>query len=148
MIKRITSYQEELLVIERLSHLSPWSEGGLQDCFTNNYKVYGWFAAEGSLQGFCVIQHVCDEFTLMNIAVAPNNQGQGIGGQLLRYVQGLAAEQHATLWLEVRASNAAALRLYNKHGFSEVGRRSNYYPHGVAHEDAIIMSWQDRSGDD
>lgn len=142
MIKRITSYHPELYSIERLSHVSPWSEGVLQSCFTENYQIYGWFSAAGILQGFCVIQQVCDEFTLMNIAVAPAYQGQGIGGQLLRYVQALAAQHRAKLWLEVRASNAAALHLYEKQGFSEVGRRPSYYPRGDEREDAVIMSWQ------
>ncbi len=44
-----------------------------------------------------------------------------------------------TFYLEVRPSNAAALRLYQRMGFEEIGRRRAYYPAGSAREDAIVM---------
>ncbi|MGQ4277670.1 ribosomal protein S18-alanine N-acetyltransferase [Pseudidiomarina sp. E22-M8] len=148
MIKRISAYQKQLYVIEQSSHQMPWSEGMLQGCFTDSYELYGWFSDAQSVQGFSILQRVCDEFTLMNIAVIPEYQGQGIGGQLLRHVQDLVARQQAKLWLEVRASNASALRLYERHGFDEIGRRLNYYPLGDKREDAIVMSWQTKVADD
>lgn len=143
MIKRIASYQPELYSLECLSHASHWTESMLRDCFSSDsYAVYGWFDTHENLKGFCIVQMVYDEFTLMNIVVHPDAQGQGIGGQLLNYLQALAASQPARLWLEVRASNQPARRLYKSCGFKAEGRRPNYYPLKDGREDAVIMSWE------
>ncbi|CAB0151995.1 Ribosomal-protein-alanine acetyltransferase [Pseudidiomarina piscicola] len=141
MIKLLHSYHTELYRIETSSHAGPWSEALLQDCFGDGYEVYGWLDQQQKLLAFYIIQRVLDEITLMNIAVMPEAQGAGIGRHLLEHLQATASTENATLWLEVRASNERALKLYQLNGFAEVGRRRGYYARGAEREDAVIMRW-------
>ena len=86
-------------------------------------------------------QVVLDEATLFNIAVDPAWQRRGFGRQLLTHLIGeLEQRDVLTLWLEVRASNVAAIALYESLGFNEVTVRRNYYPTTDGREDAIIMA--------
>jgi len=80
------------------------------------------------------------EVTLMNIAVSPAQQGGGYGRALLAFLQDYARQKNEQeIWLEVRASNSAALALYHKLGFAELDRRKDYYPCEKGREDAVIM---------
>jgi ribosomal-protein-alanine N-acetyltransferase len=83
-----------------------------------------------------------DEVHLLNITVAPELQGQGWGRLMLDALATWSRGQGAQwLWLEVRASNERAQRLYAHYGYRRVGQRKAYYPaaHG-RREDAIVMS--------
>jgi ribosomal protein S18 acetylase RimI-like enzyme len=63
----------------------------------------------------------------------PERRGQGVGGELLRRVEGSAIAAGAQLiWLHVDAENAAAIRLYEANGYRIEGRKEKYYPHGRA----------------
>lgn len=142
MIAQLTDFSARMLVIEQASHVVPWTEKTLASCFGDDYQVYGWFSdADNTLQGFYIAHHVADELTLMNIAVHCGYQGRGIGRQLMQHLIALARQQNATIWLEVRVSNAVAQALYLSLGFTEVGRRPNYYPLGDGREDAMVMRW-------
>lgn len=93
----------------------------------------------GELAGYCVLYFAAGEGEIETIAVAEKYRKLGAGDALLSEVKrrmpdlGLEA-----LFLEVRPSNAAALALYRKHGFAEIGRRKNFYRD--PEEDAILMS--------
>jgi ribosomal-protein-alanine acetyltransferase len=88
--------------------------------------------------GFAIVAVVAGEAELETIAVAPDGQGRGVGGLLLRVlVDELKAAQVRELHLEVRASNQMALGFYRKHGFEEAGRRPRYY--ADPEEDAVLM---------
>ena len=80
-----------------------------------------------------------DQGYITNVAVRPEYRRQGVASQLLevfaRFAQGRGL---AFLSLEVRASNAAARALYEKHGYVQAGLRRNYYEH--PREDAVIMT--------
>lgn len=141
MINKLASYAPQMLQIEQAAHVAPWTENGLRSCFQDNYEVYGWFSATNALQGFYIAHQVCDDLTLMNIAVAPEVQGQGIGRQLLQHLLNRVTQLNAQLWLEVRASNRVAQALYLSLGFVEVGRRPDYYPVEGGREDALVMRW-------
>lgn len=79
------------------------------------------------------------EAELLRIAVAPRTRGRGLGRALLEACQReLAAEGMARLFLEVRAANAAAIRLYATCGWKPCGRRPKYYADG---EDAVLYQW-------
>ena len=82
------------------------------------------------------------ELHLLNLTVAPAFQRQGWAPLLLEALCGWSRGQGAQwLWLEVRASNARALEVYERQGFRRVGLRKGYYPaHGGRREDAIVMS--------
>ena len=92
-----------------------------------------------ALVGYAALSSILDEGNLDNIAAAPDHRRQGIGEALLNEIIRLARErQLALLYLEVRAGNDAAIALYKKHGFQDVGRRKNYYE--KPREDAILMT--------
>jgi ribosomal-protein-alanine N-acetyltransferase len=97
---------------------------------------------EGDQQvGHGVINVIIDEAHLLNIAVKPQSQGRGLGLRLLERLMSRALELNAgECFLEVRASNLAAYRLYEQYGFNEVGRRRDYYPAVGGNEDALVMA--------
>lgn len=84
---------------------------------------------------------VLDELSLLNIVVDKQQQGRGLGRQFLlaglEWMQQFGAGRCV---LEVRKSNATAIRLYEKLGFAVNGLRKNYYPLGEGREDAVLMS--------
>ncbi|MBY6065102.1 ribosomal-protein-alanine N-acetyltransferase [Pseudidiomarina sediminum] len=143
MLSVVDTYSDALFAIETASHAFPWSETTLRNCLQQaGYQVVGYYQ-QHELQGFYVASQVCDEITLMDIAVHPSFQGQGIGRQLLAHLLAQATQSKATVFLEVRVSNTAAIKLYVKLGFQQVGRRPNYYPCGDKREDALVMVWRD-----
>ena len=93
---------------------------------------------DAPIAGFLDFWHVHGEVQIMNVAVRPELQGQGYGSALLADALRVATEQAATFAvLEVRPSNAAAIRLYERHGFARMGRRPRYYSDNQ--EDALVM---------
>ena len=106
--------------------------------------VYVVRTTSGSVVGYCSVWVVFDELHINNLAVAPEWRRQGAGGALLAHVlresRRLPA-QRATL--EVRTSNAAARRLYERLGFTVTGVRPGYYSNPP--DDALIL-WRGSSG--
>jgi [ribosomal protein S18]-alanine N-acetyltransferase len=90
------------------------------------------------IAGFVIANLIAPEAELETIAVAWRTQRQGIGRRLLH---GLVAELReqavTTLYLEVRASNAPAIRLYEQENFKQIGVRARYYTD--PEEDAVLM---------
>ncbi|QDF67943.1 ribosomal-protein-alanine N-acetyltransferase [Shewanella sp. SNU WT4] len=120
----------------------PLSESSLQGCFGPLYRVSGLYV-DKQLLGFSICQQIIDEVTLMDICVAPQFQGQGIGAWLLKHMYDEAkAASAVVIMLEVKASNHGARHLYQKLGFIETGIRANYYQTPAGREDAILMDWQ------
>lgn len=84
-----------------------------------------------------LFQRVLDEAELLRIGVAPSHRRRGLGRWVLaRGLERLAAAGVAVCHLEVAAGNGAALAVYRAAGFSETGRRRNYYPDG---DDALLL---------
>lgn len=81
-----------------------------------------------SLVAYVITSTAADEAELLNIVVAPEYHRQGLASRLLELVYDSFNATIHSLFLEVRASNKAALCLYDNLGFNEVGVRSNYYP--------------------
>lgn len=95
---------------------------------------------QGQLVGFCILQPVLDEANLLLMAVAPDQQGKGLGYQLLEHSIEQLPNQPVQIFLEVRESNTAAIRLYEKAGFHQIDVRKNYYPNpDDTREHAVIM---------
>ncbi|WP_115717429.1 ribosomal protein S18-alanine N-acetyltransferase [Gallaecimonas mangrovi] len=117
----------------------PWTDKQLASCFGGGYRVR-LFCQQQQPLAFSICQRVLDETTLFNICVLPDCRGQGLGQQLMAdlIAEAKAAGDNA-IFLEVRASNSAAIRLYLRHGFKEVGRRKGYYPCVQGREDALVM---------
>ncbi|MEW8626624.1 MAG: ribosomal protein S18-alanine N-acetyltransferase [Candidatus Thiodiazotropha sp.] len=119
----------------------PWTEGIFQDCLRVGYSC--WVVTMDDLViGYGVMSVVIDEAHILNICVAPKWQRRGLGEKLLRRLLKVAGQHGAeTVFLEVRVSNQAALQLYEKIGFVEVGMRKAYYPdHNDSREDALLLS--------
>jgi ribosomal-protein-alanine N-acetyltransferase len=92
--------------------------------------------AAGALEGFGLARRAADELELLLVAVAPGARRRGLGRALVEGLLARAAGARAA-HLEVRASNRAAIALYERAGFVATGRRKSYYG---ASEDALIMS--------
>jgi [ribosomal protein S18]-alanine N-acetyltransferase len=91
--------------------------------------------------GFCAFWLVFDEIHINNLAIRPQFRGHGMGTALLHHILAEARQLGAhRATLEVRASNEAARRLYERLGFYVAATRRNYYSHPV--EDALIL-WRD-----
>lgn len=126
--------------IETRTHAFPWSEKTLASNQGERYLNLK-LTVNGELAAFAITQVVLDEATLFNIAVDPAFQRQGLGQMLLEHIIGeLEKRDVLTLWLEVRASNAPAIALYERLGFNEATIRRNYYPTATGREDALIMA--------
>ena len=89
--------------------------------------------------GYAGIQVVLDEGYITNVAVLPEQRRGHIASMLLKvFFDFSLAHDLSFITLEVRPGNAAAIALYEKFGFVEVGRRKNYYE--KPKEDALIMT--------
>ena len=102
-------------------------------------KVFVVRTKDRPVAGFVAFWRVLDEMHINNLAVHPEVRGQGLGRRLLR--EALAAAHHMGIrraTLEVRRSNATALRLYERAGFTVAAVRPNYYSHPV--EDALVLA--------
>ena len=92
----------------------------------------------GTVLGYAIAHRAADEAEILNVGVAPAHRRQGVGRALVEQL--LAALRDAgarVVYLEVRASNVIARRLYESMGFQEVARRARYYRRPV--EDAVIL---------
>jgi len=125
--------------IERESFDEPWSADELTKDVTAGGNVYVAVAeADGEKAGYAEFRNIAGEAQIYNIAVDPGYRRKGIGEALLRHMTEKAeAEGCSVVNLEVKAGNEAAIELYNKLGFREVGRRRGYYNNGK--DDAVLM---------
>lgn len=130
---------DAVLKIEYAAFSHPWTRGTFSDAL-NSYEC--WLMFEGSQQvGHGVINLILDEAHLLNITVKPESQGRGLGLRLLEHLMQRARERGGNeCFLEVRASNQSAYRLYERFGFNEIGRRRDYYPAIGGREDALVMA--------
>ncbi len=128
-----------VLRIEREVHAHPWTPGNFSDALRSKYecKVY---EKDGIMLGYAVLMLAVDEAELLDIAIAAQHQRQGWGRNLLEEMMALARRRDMRrMVLEVRASNAAAICLYRRAGFADIGLRRDYYPAEHGREDAILM---------
>ena len=127
--------------VEQAAYPHPWNHANFVDALHSGYQAQ-MLVLEHTLVGYFVAMKGVDEVHLLNITVAPEFQGQGWARRMLDALGQWSRSQGAqTLWLEVRVSNVRAQRIYEKHGFREVGRRKQYYPNGSQpREDALVMS--------
>lgn len=135
-----TSDLPAALQIETRAHAFPWSEKTLTSNQGERYFNLK-LSVDEEMAAFAITQVVLDEATLFNIAVDPAYQRRGLGRALLEHlISELEQRDVLTLWLEVRASNAAAIALYESLGFNEATIRRNYYPTATGREDALMMA--------
>ena len=128
----------ELVALERQCFSHPWNEKQFRLGLEGKvFKVFGLEHGE-ALAAYISFYHVADEMEILNLAVAPALRRQGLGRRLLRLVLAICRRMGVvTARLEARASNRAALSLYEGQGFTRRGLRKGYYPDNK--EDAVLM---------
>lgn len=129
--------------IEQTVMQGPWSEKLFADCIRVGYEC--WVVVEETkFIGYAILSYAANEAHILNFVIAPEFQRQGYGQLLLNHIIQSAKVQDAEeLFLEVRVSNEAAINLYKKNNFIEIGMRRGYYPSdnlGNPAEDAITMT--------
>lgn len=133
--------QEHVLpiaLIERQCFSLPWTEACVEKELTNPLSLWLTALKDGEVVGYIGSQSVLGEADIMNVAVSPDHRREGIAKRLLvELEEALRKNGVHSLTLEVRPSNLAALALYGALGYSEIGRRPNYYHRPK--EDALIL---------
>ena len=134
--------EEHILALARLEAVcfsAPRPEAALRAELTNDTAVFFTVVYEGAMAGYAGMHCILDKGYIDNVAVFPEFRRQGIAGALLDALEGGArARGLRFLTLEVRVSNAPAIRLYHGRGYGEVGRRPHYYD--KPREDALLLT--------
>jgi ribosomal-protein-alanine N-acetyltransferase len=130
----------QIAEIETAAYEFPWTRGIFRDCLSAGYNA--WVLARGArIIGYGILSVGMQEAHLLNLCIAPSEQGLGHGQRLLKRMLDLARWHEAQrVFLEVRPSNQHAVALYEHTGFNEVGRRPGYYPARRGREDAMVMA--------
>ena len=124
--------------LERICFADPWSEKSVASELDNKWALWQVAVEDDRVIGYIGSQTSIDETDVMNVAVHPDFRRRGIAESLIiRLVEELKNRGSHALMLEVRASNAPAIALYEKLGFLQVGCRKNYYRNPK--EDALIL---------
>lgn len=132
-----------VLAVETVSYPYPWSERIFHDCLRVGYRAWIIGAPGQPVGGYALATIAVGEAHLLNLCVAPAARGQRLGERLLDQLVSQARMEAAhTLMLEVRPSNTAARRLYDRYGFVHQGTRPNYYPDEPEREDALLLSYK------
>jgi ribosomal-protein-alanine N-acetyltransferase len=130
---------DAVMAIEPQIYPHPWTRGNFSDSLKAGYSCQAC-EQDGELIGYAVMMMVLDEAHLLNISIARDFQGRGLGRRLLEHLIVMARKHGAqTMFLEVRPSNKAAIGLYESIGFNEFSVRKGYYPGANGREDAILM---------
>ena len=135
IIRMNESHVSAVAELERQNFSEPWPEIAVRSELTNKLALWLVAVEDGVVAGYVGSQTVLQEADMMNIAVADTHRRRGIARMLVEeLIRQLDAYQ---LTLEVRASNAPAIALYESLGFQQVGLRKNYYH--KPKEDALIL---------
>ncbi len=141
-IERVVDTDEvdAILEVERASFTNPWTRDMYLSELGNEGVSFVYVARDAGrrIVGFCSFWRIFDELHINNLAVAPACRRMGVGAALLaRSLQEGARLGATRATLEVRRSNEAALRLYERFSFSVAGVRRGYYTHPL--EDALVL---------
>ncbi len=134
---------DAVLEIEQMVYPFPWS----RQIFTDSMEAGTLLVVmerNRQIVGYGVLSSAAGESQLLNIAVSPDLQGEGMGEILLRWlIEEARKRESEMIFLEVRLSNSVAQSLYQKLGFNEIGMRRDYYRvPGGRREDALIFARQ------
>jgi ribosomal-protein-alanine N-acetyltransferase len=137
-IRRL-SYSDlpQVIAIERRSFPTPWSLAMFVLELSKPSGICLAAVREGGLVGYLVCSRYDRVWHLMNVAVEPDLQRQGIASALIDELLERVGDETAQLTLEVRRSNRSAIALYERFGFRSAGLRRRYYQDNG--EDAVIM---------
>ena len=128
-----------VMAIEEKIYSHPWSRVIVNDCLRTGYECQVYETTQEIL-AYSVVSSAAGEAHLLNLGVHPLHQGKGFGRFVLQNVIQQARGKADALFLEVRASNHIARRLYESEGFNEIGQRFEYYPAESGREDALVFA--------
>ena len=132
------SHVDAIADLEKLCFHDPWSVKSITSELTTPLSCWVVAMEDDRLVGYVGSQSVLGWADMMNLAVHPEYREKGIATNLINVlIEYLIQMQVTCLTLEVRVSNTAAISLYSKMGFAEVGRRPAYYRN--PREDALIL---------
>ena len=135
IVRMNESHVAAVAELEKQNFSEPWPDIAVRGELTNKLSLWLVAQEDGAVVGYVGSQTVLQEADMMNIAVADTHRRRGIARMLVEeLIRQLDAYQ---LTLEVRASNAPAIALYEALGFHQVGLRRNYYRNPK--EDALIL---------
>ncbi len=126
----------QVIAIERRAFPTPWSLAMFVLELSKSSGVCLAATVDGRVAGYLVCSRYADVWHVMNVAVDPDHRRRGLGRALLEHLLGEVGED-AALTLEVRRTNASAMRLYERLGFRAAGIRRRYYQDNG--EDALVM---------
>ena len=129
----------QVLEIEKQCHSHPWSNANFLSSIESQHACWV-IEKDQQIIAYAITSTVLGEAELLNLSVSPEYQRCGIARAILLGIEKSFNHKIDTLFLEVRASNQAAIALYSNSGFNEVGQRRDYYPANNGREDAIIMA--------
>lgn len=132
---------EEIERLERICFSRPWNRRMLAEELENQCAAFlvAVDGDTGAVMGYAGLLVMMDEGYITNVAVFPEYRRCGVAAKIMEvYLNFAEANQLAFLTLEVRPTNGAAIALYQRFGFEEVGRRKNYYD--LPKEDALILT--------
>lgn len=139
LVKLTEAHIPQMVELEKICFSMPWPADMIRSELNNPSCLYLAAVDGDTLVGYIGVQTVLDEGYINNVAVRPEYRRRGIAAALISFLAEQAqAIGLAFMTLEVRESNAPAIALYEKLGFTTVGRRKNYYE--KPREDAILMT--------
>ena len=129
----------EIVALEKKCFTLPWSEKSFRDEMANKLAIYFVAKDNGACVGYAGFWNVSGEGDVTNVAVLPEYRRMGVGSSLVAEMVKTAENlKLELLTLEVRKSNIAAQKLYEKFGFEILGERKRYYSDNG--ENAYIMT--------
>jgi len=130
-----------VLEIEKQVYDFPWSQQIFKDCLFAGYSNWG-LIKDKQLIGYALLSIAVEEAHILNICISPSLQKMGYATKFVKELFNIAREkQAANIFLEVRPTNEAAVKLYGRLGFKEIGRRKGYYQAKEGREDALVLSY-------
>lgn len=124
-----TAHLDEVLAIENRAYPVAWSRGVFEDCLRVGYSAWVLADSQCAVRAYALMSLAAGEAHLLNLCVDPQWQRRGLAGRLLDMLLTLARQAACEqMLLEVRVSNMAALSLYQRYGFHQIGLRKGYYP--------------------
>ena len=126
---------QAVAALEQENFSSPWTPAMILEELAQDCSRYFVAECEGKVIGYGGMQIILDEGYVTNIAVNGEYRRRGVASAL---IERMLEEPLSFLSLEVRVSNAPAIALYRKFGFSQCGLRRGYYTNPT--EDALILT--------
>src|SRR5208283_1548413 len=124
--------------IEKTSYTMPWSDTSFLSEVYSRHSMTRVAEINGNIVAYVCIKQVADEGVLMNLTVHPDYRRQGIANMIFcNAMEDLRTNGCRFIFLEVRISNIAAKKLYEKLNFKVIGTRKDYYLRPT--EDALVM---------